>query len=125
MKKILLVDDEERMCQLLMLYLLPHGYSCNFVNNGEKAIEYMNTNTADFILMDVMMPGKDGWETVKEIRKFSGVPIIMVTARDREADIEKSTSCGANGHLSKPFDEKKLLFYVQKIIQENATMSKD
>lgn len=113
MCKILLVDDEPLMLRLLELYLIPYGYSCVSMPSGDKAIDYLKKEQVDLIIMDIMMPGIDGWETTKEIRKFSNIPIIMLTARDEGVDFIKSIDSGANGHVSKPIEEHTLLKYVQ------------
>ncbi len=80
---ILLVDDEPRMLELLTLYLTPIGYNCICAQSGEEAISHIENQNFKFILLDIMMPKMDGWETCKKIRSFSNVPIIMVTARDQ------------------------------------------
>ncbi|MBT2696669.1 response regulator [Bacillus sp. ISL-40] len=118
MSKILLVDDEERMLQLLKLYLHPHGFHCYSVNSGTKAIQYLKKHAVEPVLMDVMMPEKNGWETVKEIRTFSNVPIVMLTARDQFPDIISSVENGANGHLTKPINEEQLLFHIENLIED-------
>ncbi len=116
MKKILIVDDEERMAELIKLYLEPNGYCCDILYSGDKAIQYVKDYAVDLILMDVMMPGKNGWETAKEIRKYSEVPIVMLTARNQYSDIIQSINHGADGYIAKPFDEKNLLFHVGRLI---------
>jgi DNA-binding response OmpR family regulator len=117
MYKILLVDDEPLMLKLLELYLLPYGFACISMTSGHEAVGYLEEGYADLIIMDVMMPGKDGWETTREIREFSNIPIIIVTARDQAADIIKSINCGANGHISKPIEEHTLIKYVHSLIE--------
>jgi DNA-binding response OmpR family regulator len=124
MNKILLVDDEDRMVELLKLYLEPHGYSCDSVNSGAKAKQYIMEHNVDLILMDVMMPEKNGWDTVKEIRAFSNVPIVMITSRDQYPDIINSIKYGANGHIAKPFNEKQLLFHIENLIEESRMLIK-
>jgi DNA-binding response OmpR family regulator len=123
MNNILLIDDEDRMIQLLKLYLEPHGYHCNSVNCGTKAIQYLKEHKVQLVLMDVMMPGKNGWETVTEIRTFSNVPIVMITARDQFSDIINSVQIGANGHLTKPINEDQLLFHIENLINECTTIN--
>lgn len=108
MKTLLLVDDEPRMLDLLTIYLSPY-YSCVKKNSGIDAISYVKENHVDIILLDVMMPELDGWSTCQEIRKFSNVPIIMVTARNEKTDIVKGLEIGADDYVTKPFDEGELL----------------
>jgi DNA-binding response OmpR family regulator len=83
-KKILLVDDETRMLDLLSLYLTPKGYNCIKMSSALKAICYLEKEKADIILLDVMMPEMDGLEACKEIRKNWDIPIIMLTARSEK-----------------------------------------
>lgn len=119
MSEILLVDDEPLMLKLLELYLVPYGFNCVSKTSGHEAVVYLQQKNADLIIMDVMMPGKDGWETSREIREFSNIPIIMVTARDQAVDIISSINSGANGHISKPIEDHTLIKYVQSLIQKN------
>jgi len=94
MPKILLIDDELRMLQLLTLYIEHHGFTCIAANSGEEGIKYLENNHIDLILLDVMMPNLNGWETATEIRKFSNVPIIMLTARDTSTDMVRGLNIG-------------------------------
>lgn len=128
MKKIVIVDDEVRMLQLLKLYLEPHGYECIAMTNGNDAIHYLEKNQTDLLLLDIMMPKMDGWETAKIIRRFSNVPIIMLTAKDQSSDMVKGLGIGADDYITKPFEEEVLLARIQailrrlsplKVIQEN------
>ncbi len=75
------------MLDLLELYLIPNGYRCVKCESGQSAVRYLENDEVDIVLLDVMMPEMDGWETCKQIRKFSNVPIIMVTARDATTDV--------------------------------------
>jgi DNA-binding response OmpR family regulator len=122
MKNILIVDDEERMAALIKLYLEPNGYCCVTLYSGAEAIQYVKDCDVDLILMDVMMAGKNGWETAMEIRKFSEVPIVMLTARNQYSDIIQSINHGADGFIAKPFDEKNLLFHIGKLIGNKSSI---
>jgi DNA-binding response OmpR family regulator len=114
---ILLVDDEPRMLQLLELYLAPRGYICMKVLTGKDAINEVKEKEFDLILLDVMMPEMDGWIVCEQIRKFSSVPIIMVTARDGNKDIVKGLTKGADDYISKPLDEAVLLARIQAVLR--------
>ena len=116
----LLVDDERRMLELLDLYLSPQGFHCIKLESGSAAIEYLKTSKVDFILLDIMMPELDGWETCKRIREISDVPIIMVTARDQTADIVNGLDIGADDYIAKPFDEEELLARVRAVLRRSA-----
>ncbi|WP_043968448.1 response regulator transcription factor [Anoxybacillus thermarum] len=119
MYTILLVDDEKRMLDLLELYLIPNGYRCVKCESGVAAIRYLENNKADLVLLDVMMPEMDGWETCKQIREFSNVPIIMVTARDATTDVVQGLKIGADDYIPKPFDESELLARMEAVLRRS------
>ncbi|MBZ5752119.1 response regulator transcription factor [Metabacillus rhizolycopersici] len=116
MKTILLVDDEERMLDLLSIYLSPY-YHCIKVNSGQKAIDYLKDSHADLILLDIMMPEMDGWSTCSHIRRFSTLPIIMITARSEKPDVVKGLQLGADDYVTKPFDEGELLARIDALFR--------
>ncbi len=117
MPKILLIDDEIRMLQLLTLYLEHRGYTCISANSGEQGLELLQSTNVDLVLLDVMMPFFDGWETAKEIRKISQVPIIMLTARDTTTDMVKGLKIGADDYITKPFDEEVLFARIEAMLR--------
>ena len=117
MIKILLVDDETRMLDLLSLYLTPKGYKCIKMSSALKAIRYLEEESADMILLDVMMPEMDGWEACREIRKNWDIPIIMLTARSEKNDIVKGLKMGADDYISKPFDEDELTARIDAVLR--------
>lgn len=116
-KHILLVDDEPRMLDLLSLYLRPYDYSCLKASSGEEALRFFKNEKIDLVLLDVMMPGMDGWVTCQEIRKFSNVPIIMLTARSEKADVIKGLKFGADDYVAKPFHEAELLARMEALLR--------
>jgi DNA-binding response OmpR family regulator len=116
-KKILLVDDEIRMLDLLSLYLSPKGYNCIKMTSALKAIRYLDKEKADIILLDVMMPEMDGWEACTEIRNNWDIPIIMLTARSEKNDIVKGLKIGADDYISKPFDEEELTARIDAVLR--------
>ncbi|MGI2326680.1 response regulator transcription factor [Planococcus sp. YIM B11945] len=109
MQKVLLVDDEQRMLDLIALYLKPHNYFCKKAVSALEALAFLEMESFDIILLDIMMPEMDGWELCHEIRKFSDVPIIMLTAREQQEDIIKGLKLGADDYITKPFHEEELL----------------
>ena len=119
MYTILLVDDEKRMLDLLDLYLSPKGYHCVKCESGLSAIQYLENNQVDLVLLDIMMPEMDGWETCKRIREFSNVPIIMVTARYQTTDIVQGLKIGADDYITKPFDESELLARIEAVLRRS------
>lgn len=120
MKKVLLVDDEKRMLDLLELYLKPHRYLCKKAVGAEEALVLMESEAFDIVLLDIMMPEMDGWELCREIRKFSDVPIIMLTARDQQQDVIKGLNIGADDYITKPFNEGELLARMAALLRRRA-----
>lgn len=123
MLKILLVDDESRMLDLLALYLTPKGFECIKKTSGMEAVHYLEKNQADLILLDVMMPEMDGWETCNKIREFSSIPIIMVTARDQKTDIVKGLNIGADDYVTKPLDENELVARMEAVLRRTQSQA--
>ena len=102
--KILMVDDEERMRKLVKDFLTNKGFSVVEAGDGEEALEiFFAQKDIALILLDVMMPKMDGWEVLKTIRKYSKVPVIMLTARSEERDELQGFSLGVDEYISKPF----------------------
>lgn len=120
MQKVLLVDDEKRMLDLVALYLKPHHYLCTKALGPFEALRYLDKETYDLILLDVMMPEMDGWELYREIRKVSDVPIIMLTAREQQEDIIKGLKLGADDYVTKPFNEGELLARMEALLRRRA-----
>ena len=84
--KVLIVDDDKNICDLLRLYLEKDGYSVILSHDGEEAVVKFNALKPDMVLLDIMLPGKDGWQVCREIRKNSNVPIIMLSAKGETID---------------------------------------
>jgi DNA-binding response OmpR family regulator len=125
MKKILLVDDEPRMLDLISLYLSPKGYYCIKKNSALDAIQYLETNRIDLILLDIMMPEMDGWEACKIIRKQWDYPVIMLTARTEKPDVVKGLGVGADDYISKPFDGEELVARIEAVLRRNKNTSEN
>lgn len=125
MKTALLVDDEQRMLDLLSLYISPHNYHCIKCTSGMEAIEYLKKESADVVILDVMMPEMDGWETCEKIREFSNVPIIMLTARNDKNDIVKGLRIGADDYVTKPFNEEELLARIEAVMRRYENQNQD
>ncbi|WP_341300619.1 response regulator transcription factor [Lysinibacillus sp. FSL H8-0500] len=116
MKTILCMDDEPRMLDLLTLYLAPI-YHCKALSSVQEVLDYLDEKHVDLVLLDIMMPEMNGWEVCKEIRKFSDVPIIMLTAKGEHADIVKGLNIGADDYILKPFDEEELLARIHAVLR--------
>ncbi|MBV7505294.1 response regulator transcription factor [Bacillus sp. sid0103] len=117
MKTVLLVDDEKRMLDLLELYIAPHGYKCIKKQTGIDAIKYLGNESADLVILDIMMPDMDGWKTCEKIRETSDVPVIMLTARDDKDEVIKGLKMGADDYVTKPFNEKELLARMEAVMR--------
>ena len=116
--KILVVDDESRMRKLVKDFLVKKQYKVLEAGDGEEAIEvFFGNKDISLIILDVMMPKMDGWEVCKEIRKFSKVPIIMLTAKSEENDELKGFELGVDEYISKPFSPKILAARVDAILR--------
>ncbi len=128
--KILVVDDEARMRKLVKDFLTRENYIVKEAADGEEAIDiFFEDNDIDLVILDVMMPKMDGWEVCKEIRQFSKVPIIMLTAKGEESDELLGFDLGVDEYISKPFSPKILVARVNAILRrtnnldENETLS--
>lgn len=117
MKKILIVDDEAQMRKLVKLYLLQEGYHVEEAEDGQEAIDMLRKDDYDLMILDVMMPMMDGWETIQHVRKMSDLPIIMLTAKGAVQDKVTGLSTGADDYLVKPFDEAELLVRVKALLR--------
>lgn len=118
--KILVVDDEARMRKLVKDFLVIKGYRVIEAEDGEQALDiFLNNKDIALILLDVMMPKMDGWETLKAIREYSKVPIIMLTARAEEKDELQGFSLGVDEYISKPFSPKILVARVEAILRRS------
>lgn len=120
MKKIALVDDEQRMLDLLELYLKPLGYECIKLRSGEEIVALVKKEEPDLIVLDVMMPVMDGFETCRMVRRFSDVPIILLTALHDKEDIVKGLQSGADDYIVKPFDEDELIARIHAVFRRTS-----
>jgi|tagenome__1003787_1003787.scaffolds.fasta_scaffold20985475_3 two-component system response regulator ResD len=120
MKKILIVDDEFEMRQLLKIYLRKDNYQVDEAENGQGAYEKMKKNDYDLMILDVMMPIMDGWQTIEQVRKNSDIPIIMLTAKGTTQDKVTGFSTGADDYLVKPFDEEELLVRIKALLRRTS-----
>ncbi len=116
MARILIVDDEPRMLQLMKLYLTPYGHTCHLVDSAQKALKLVRSVPIDLALLDVMMPEMDGWTLCQKIRQIADFPIIMVTARNQKEDILRGHEVGADDYVAKPIHEGELLARIELLI---------
>ncbi|GAB3053810.1 response regulator YycF [Virgibacillus ainsalahensis] len=112
-QKILVVDDEQPIADILQFNLEKEGYQVVVANDGDTAIELAESETPDLILLDIMLPGRDGNEVCREIRKTQVMPIIMLTAKDSEIDKVLGLELGADDYVTKPFSNRELIARVK------------
>lgn len=109
MRKVLIVEDEDRMRELLVDYFAMDGFETFEASDGSKALEIVASESLDLVLLDIMMPGIDGFTVCKRIRSTSAVPIIIITARTEEEDKILGFELGADDYVTKPFSPKVLV----------------
>ena len=117
--KILIVDDDANICELLRLHLVKEGFDTAISYDGEDALKKYNTEEPCLIILDLMLPKKDGIEVCKEIRKQSNVPIIMLTAKGDTFDKVLGLELGADDYIVKPFETKELIARVRAVMRRS------
>ena len=122
-EKILVVDDDTNICELLRLYLEKEGYAVKIVNDGVSAINAFKQENPDLTLLDIMIPKLDGWQVCREIRKFSDKPIIMLTAKGETFDKVLGLELGADDYVTKPFDTKEVVARIKAVLRRTAPAS--
>ena len=115
--KILVVDDDQNICELLRLYIEKEGFDVAISNDGRKALEMFDTENPDLIMLDIMLPELDGWQVCREIRKKSQCPIIMLTAKGEVEDRIIGLELGADDYLIKPFSPRELVARVRALFR--------
>ena len=115
--KILVVDDDINICELLSVYLRNEGYEVKTANDGQEGINYFKMYDPDLVLLDIMLPKKDGWEVCRQIRKISSKPVIMITAKGEVFDKVLGLELGADDFIVKPFDMKELSARVKAVLR--------
>lgn len=115
--KIMIVDDEEHIRELVRFYLDKEEFECLMAANGEQAIEIIENQFIDLALVDIMMPGMDGFELVEEMRQYREFPVIMLTAKSQSKDKLRGFSLGIDDYVTKPFDPDELLARIKVILK--------
>lgn len=114
---MLIVDDDIHLRKLVLTYAQLENFQCREAENGQQALELLQQADSDIIILDVMMPGKDGFETLSELRQFTQAPVIMLTARGEEYDKLLGFNLGADDYVSKPFSPKELMARVSAVLK--------
>lgn len=121
-EKILVVDDEKNICDLLRMYLEKEGYAVVMAHNGLDAVQMFSSENPDLVLLDIMLPQLDGWQVCREIRKQSEKPIIMLTAKDEVFDKVLGLELGADDYVTKPFDTKEIVARIKAVLRRTSAV---
>jgi two-component system response regulator MprA len=114
---VLVVDDDPRMLSMMRRVLEVDGYSVATADGGDAALDIVRAEPVDLLILDVMMPGADGFEVCRTVRRESGVPILMLTARDESVDKITGLDCGADDYVVKPFNPDELMARVRALLR--------
>ncbi len=123
MSRILVVDDEQNICELLGLYLVKEGHIAETAIDGEEAIRKFASFNPDLVLLDIMLPKKDGWQVCREIRQTSNCPIIMISAKGETFDKVLGLELGADDYITKPFDSKEVMARIKTVLRRAGGLS--
>ena len=115
--KIMVVDDDPNIRELVRLYLEKEGFEVTCAERGDEAVKMFRATPPNLMLLDVMLPGMDGWQVCREVRKISNIPIIMLTAKDETFDKVLGLELGADDYIVKPFDMKELVARIKAVIR--------
>ena len=116
-EKILIVDDDKNICELLRLYLNKEGYQISLAHDGQAAVDTFEQQHPDLVLLDVMMPKMDGWEVCRRIRAAGDTPVIMLTAKGETFDKVLGLELGADDYVVKPFDAKEVVARIKAVLR--------
>lgn len=123
--KILIVDDDKNICELLRLYIEKEGFDAAIANDGETALDLFDSFQPDLTLLDIMLPGLDGWQVCREIRKKSSKPIIMLTAKGEVFDKVLGLELGADDYVVKPFETKEVIARINAVLRRSVKNEAD
>ena len=121
-KTVLTIDDDSAITELLAMLLRTHGYEVVTANNGEEGVDMIKEKTPHIVVLDLMMTGMDGWQVCKNVRKFSKVPIVILSALDDPAMIASALDAGADDYLVKPVSSSVLVAHLNRLIRRTDTL---
>ena len=122
---IMVVDDDENIAQLVRLYLEKEGFEVVSFSRGDSALTAFKSNPPALLLLDIMLPGMDGWQVCRAIRQISSIPIIMLSAKDETFDKVLGLELGADDYMTKPFDPKELIARVKAVLRRGQPEQQD
>jgi DNA-binding response OmpR family regulator len=115
-KRVLVAEDEQRISQLLKMYLERESFVVEVANNGVEALEKAIQESFDVIILDILMPGKDGFSVLEEIRKIKATPVIMLSAKGEAQDLKRGEELGASDYILKPFSPKDVVSKIKELM---------
>ena len=122
---IMIVDDDPNIAQLVKLYLEKDGYDTAVYGRGDEALAAFRQNPPSLMILDIMLPGMDGWQVCRAVRQISQIPIIMLTAKEETFDKVLGLELGADDYMTKPFEGKELLARVKAVLRRSAPASNE
>lgn len=122
-QKILIVDDDSNIAELVSLYLIKECYDTKIASDGETALKLVDSYNPDLILLDIMLPGMDGYAVLQELRKTSNIPVIMLSAKGETFDKVLGLKMGADDYVMKPFDTKELIARISAVLRRYVNTS--
>lgn len=123
MQSIFIVEDQPKLAALLSDYLQAAGYACRIIDNGLDVVPAVQVQAPALILLDLMLPGRDGLEVCRDLRRFSNVPVVMITARVEEADRLIGLDIGADDYICKPFSPREVVARVKAILRRGPLLA--
>ncbi len=120
-ERILVVDDDQNICELLRLYMEKEGYNVAIANDGVQALSTYRQFNPNIVILDIMLPKKDGWEVCREIRRSDDIPIIMLTARGETFDKVLGLELGADDYVVKPFESKEIMARIKAVLRRSSS----
>lgn len=123
-ERLLVVDNDEKICQILTLYLRSKGYEVMTCKNGSNALAAFSESKPDLMILDIDLPGMDGFEILASLRRFSNLPVIMLSERTGVNDMIRALELGADDYITKPFDSKELLARIRAVLRRSGGTDK-
>lgn len=124
-QQIMVVDDDKNIAELIRLYLEKEGYQVSCYHRGDEALDAFKRNPPALLLLDIMLPGMDGWQVCRAVRQISAIPIIMLSAKDETFDKVLGLELGADDYITKPFDSKELIARIKAVLRRGKSSDRE
>ncbi len=124
-QQIMVVDDDKNIAELIRLYLEKEGYQVSCYHRGDEALDAFKRNPPALLLLDIMLPGMDGWQVCRAVRQISAIPIIMLSAKDETFDKVLGLELGADDYITKPFDSKELIARIKAVLRRGTSSERE